>query len=885
MRTGAGVVTERTALGDPGSYTHAVRLLERQDELDALHQALQGAATGHGTGIALTGESGAGKSALVDAVLDTGSGLRLLRAHCDPLSTPRPLGPFRDLAADGALPPLRSGEGVLLAEVCEQVYEALRTEPTVLVVEDLHWADAATTEVLGFVARRVEAMPLVLLVSYRDTEIGPRHPARSLLGDFARREGLRTLPLAPLSAAGVADLVEGTGLDAVRVHELTGGNPFFVTEVAKEPELPLPTSVRDAVLARTAEVDGADFEVLQLVATAPDRLDDRVLPALGVDLPTLRRVDRTALLVRTTGGLVFRHELARQSIESTIPPGGGPGLHARLLDALEQLEPRDPAVLTHHAVGARDATRAARYAREAADEAIRAGAHSEAAAFLEIALDHLDGAGAAERAALLLDLAYQQYMTSRLGVAIANTRATFPLWEEAGDRAGLSAAHTAVSMYEYYSARRRQAEAHADQAAEIAAGADTPLLYAQARAARAYLAYMRSDPALAQDYLDQAAAVAAREHDGALALRSRLFSAINALAVGTGDARTRLVAETEEARSTGHDELASTGYSNIAYLDVEQGRLRSAERTLETSLPFAAERDIPICRHWQTAVRSRLNLAQGHWSAALEDAGTVLDSDGMPLATLWPLLITGLVPLRRGEQVDTTYLDAAWALADRIDEPVRRLAVLSAVAEWCWTTGQPDARVCEPPVADLLGSPDDPTAIWAAGNLALWLRRLGRLDQVPDGVRVAAAEPHRLALEGRAAEAAAWWNLAGDPFAEAMALADSPDPEDALRAVRQLDRLGAVGTADRLRGDLRGRGIGTVPQRPRTSTLANPAGLTNRQLDVARLVARGHSNAEIGARLFISPKTVEHHVSAVLTKCGLPSRRAIVVQASELGFD
>ena len=173
------------------------------------------------------------------------------------------------------------------------------------------------------------------------------------------------------------------------MHELTGGNPFFVTEVAKDPDRPLPASVRDAVLARAADVSPEDFEVLQLVATAPDRLDDRVLPALEVDLPTLRRLDTTGLLTRTRGGLAFRHELARQAVESTIPPGGGASLHARLLAALEKIELPEPAVLTHHALAAHDAARTAYHAQAAAAEAIRAASHSEAAAFFQIALEHL----------------------------------------------------------------------------------------------------------------------------------------------------------------------------------------------------------------------------------------------------------------------------------------------------------------------------------------------------------------------------------------------------------------------------------------------------------------------------------------------------------------
>ncbi|CAI7975460.1 Transcriptional regulator, LuxR family [Frankia sp. Hr75.2] len=313
-------------------------LLERDREVAVVRAAIDRAAAGQRSGAAVTGESGAGKSALLAAARAAVPGPRFLLGGCDPLLTPRPLGPFRDIAAAAGLGPLLPGEDrvrgekagdsgaeLSLAGVCERIYEALRDETTVLVVEDLHWVDAASVEVLRFLARRVDAMSLALLVSYRDDEIGPGHSARPLLGDFARLAGLRTLDLRPLSLDAVRAVVGGTRLEPSRVHELTGGNPFFVTEIAKEPDRPLPTSVRDAVLARTTDVTLDDVEVLQMVATAPDRLDDRVLPALGVDLPTLRRLDTTGLLTRARGGLVFRHELARQAVESTIPPGGAPG--------------------------------------------------------------------------------------------------------------------------------------------------------------------------------------------------------------------------------------------------------------------------------------------------------------------------------------------------------------------------------------------------------------------------------------------------------------------------------------------------------------------------------------------------------------------------------
>ena len=870
------------------TYAFGVNLVERDRSLATLRATIEGALAGDGAGVAVVGESGIGKSTLIAAACQAAAGTRdagrVLRASCDPLSTPRPLGPFRDLAVDAGYPDTVRRDDLMLSEICERIFEAVSAEPTVLVIEDLHWVDAASVDVLRFLARRVSARPLALLVSYRDHEIEPGHSARPLLGDFARLDALSTLRLDTLSVAGVGELLAGTTLDPAVVHAVTGGNPFFVTEVAKDGDRALPTSVRDAVLARTADVTASDFEVLQLVATAPDRLDDRALPALDVDLPTLRRLDTTGLLTRGRDGLLFRHELARQAIESTIPPGGAPRLHARLVTALEQIEPPDPAVLTHHAVGARDGVRAARYAQEAARQATAAGSHTEAVAFYRIALDHLTGAPAGERAHLLLALGFEQYMTNKLADAIATVSATFPLWQEAGDQDGLAAAHDEVAVFEYYNARRRHAERHADRATAIAGTSGTDLTYGLVRATRGYLAYMRNDFDLAGNCYADAGRIASTERNDALDIRTRMIRAAADLAGGDDGARSRVADVIEDARSHNLDELASTGYSNLANLDVEQRRLRDAQHVLEQSLPFTTERDIPICRQWQTGVRSRLHFARGHWSAALEDAAFVLDGDGMPLAMVWPMLVSGLVPLRRGDAAPAVAgsdpLEAAWALVGTIDEPLRRLAVLSALAERMWMTEVVDERVADLAPELLRRCAQIGGTSWAAGDLAVWLARL----RLPVPVLPVVAEPFRLMLDGRADRAASWWHRTGEPFAQAMAWSDSADPADRIRSVEMLDQLGAAGTADRIRGALRRDGVAQVPARPRVSTRSNPAGLTNRQLDVAKLVARGFTNAEIASRLFISPKTADHHVSALLTKLGVTNRRAVVVQAEELGL-
>jgi DNA-binding NarL/FixJ family response regulator len=102
--------------------------------------------------------------------------------------------------------------------------------------------------------------------------------------------------------------------------------------------------------------------------------------------------------------------------------------------------------------------------------------------------------------------------------------------------------------------------------------------------------------------------------------------------------------------------------------------------------------------------------------------------------------------------------------------------------------------------------------------------------------------------------------------------------------VESIEAMGARASAERARADLRSRGWNRVPVRPRPSTLADPAGLTNRQLEVARLVARGLTNAELAQELYISPRTADHHVAAVLAKLGLESRRDVIRRAEELGL-
>jgi DNA-binding CsgD family transcriptional regulator len=308
--------------------------------------------------------------------------------------------------------------------------------------------------------------------------------------------------------------------------------------------------------------------------------------------------------------------------------------------------------------------------------------------------------------------------------------------------------------------------------------------------------------------------------------------------------------------------------------------LRQAAEMLDVSLPLTIERELPICRVWQLGSRGRLRLLAGDWVQAAADADDVLSGPSAPLALTWPHLVRGLVELRRaGEPSDD--LDAAWNLAQCYGEPMRLLPAAAALVEQTWLTGRDDARLdaCH----RLLDAPAKPGLEWSRGELAAWLQRLDPSVDVSHVIGCV-AEPYRLELSGQPAAAAARWADLAEPYEQALALAATGDADDARTAVDVLDRLGADAVAAKIRLDLRARGLTTVPARRRSSTRSNPAGLTSREVEVLRLLDEGLTNAELAQRLYISQKTVDHHVSAILSKLQVANRRVATRAARELGL-
>lgn len=864
-------------------------LLERSPALEDLKRWLGDARTGQGRLVLVEGEAGIGKTSLLNEFAARHRVASLLWSGCDSLNTPRPLGPLVDLApALGhhveellrglALPHREVPRDALFAGVLERLGSGGGV--WVLVIEDLHWADETTLELLRFLARRMARTRALVLGTYRGDETGPMHPLRLLLGDLANVPTVRRLPLRPLSPDAVASMAGASGIDPAHLHAITAGNPFYITEVIAAKRDEIPATVRDAVLARAAGLSPPARLVLEAAAIVTPPVETWLLADVAGSAPDhLDECVVAGMLRERAGGIEFRHELARLAIEQAVPPGRHADLHRRTLAALlgRPVVNRDSTRLAHHAEGAGDAEAVLAHALPAAEWAAALGAHHTAAAQYDRALRFAPGLTPAELAELLERHSYECYLTSRIEDATASRERALACWVATGDRLRQGDALRWLSRLAWFRGDDVEAQRYGTQAVMLLESLPPGSELAMAYSNLAQLRMLAGDTDTTIHWGRLASELA--ERLGRIDILSHALNNVGTVETFADPVRGRatLVRSLELARAHNLDEHVGRAYNNLAANCLVKRELDEADRWIAEGLAYCAERDLDSWRLSLLSAHSRSSLERGDWSAAAGVSEELVDNPRtVPMFRAIGLAVLGRIRARRGDAGVWPVLEEALALSYPTVEPARLLFVTFAWVEAAWLGGEPDRAA--PILAQALASlpPDDDGAGgWAVAELAHWSRRLGLPAPRPDSSarsRYPVPEPYALEAAGDYAAAAARWRAYGCSYEAACAQSESGQDADLRTALAELHRLGARARAAAVSRRLREMGAKGVARGPQSATAANPANLTKRESEVLALVVEGLRNAEIAGRLFISAKTVDHHVSAILAKLGVRTR-------------
>lgn len=847
-----------------------MELLERDDYLGELEDAYKGLSNGGGSVALVSGEAGIGKTSLVERFTDkVKDRATILWGACDALFTPRPLGPLYDIASQ-----LRNGLLKLLSNQSprETIFGKLLDElqdkslPNVVVIEDVHWADESTLDMIKYLGRRANRINSLFIVTYRSDEIGSKHPLRLVLGDIPSRKLVR-LELPPLTEKTVNHLAASCGIK--NLFEITGGNPFLLNELLSNKTGAVPSSVRDSVSAKIAGLSEMARDLVELISVIPTRAEkwlvDGIMPAKS---GMLDECVGSGILRIEGDSISFRHELSRMAAEEALSEPRREWLNEQVLQSFLKQENIDGFLgrIIHHAARAHNRDVIIKYAPDAARQASILGAHSLAADHYQNALRYVDILPPEKQIELYEGRSYECYLTGKVAEGIESGETVLKLLKKVPDPAREGETNRRLSRMLWYDGRDEKGEEYLDNAIEILEKLPVSKQLAMAYSNKSQTYMLREENEAAILWGEKAAELA--QQIGDLEVEAHALNNIGCAKAFMGDSSGEGCLKESLKMSLKHDfyEHASRGYTNLGSIFLQSRRLHEADVCFSAGIEYSNEKDLYTLSLCLAGHHIIVKLYLGNWDEAAETASMILRKENVPMGNKTaPNLVIGLIRARRNDPGAMDMIEKSDMLAAQVGEMEKIVLAKAARAEVFWL----QSRICDVidelvPVYDKLRRGGNP---WEIGQLAYWLWKANQLPEIPERI----AEPYLFQIKGDWRAAADLWEKLHCPYEQALALSEG-DERSMKSAIEILNSLGASATCQLVKQNMRAVGIKSVPKGPRETTRKNVAGLTTRQLEVLNLLDKGLSNIEIGSQLYISPKTVDHHVSAILSKLNVRSR-------------
>jgi DNA-binding CsgD family transcriptional regulator/tetratricopeptide (TPR) repeat protein len=970
----------------------AIPLIGRATELDRVRAAIERASSAAGSTLLLAGEEGIGKSRLAAEalVLARQRGFLTLSGtayalHTDLAYAPvlEAIGPFLASLPAGRLRPLVRGlpdlsrlfgnlalappvplgdpalERTRLFEAVARLVERMAADrPVAILIDDLHWADHASVDLLHYVARGLADQRVLLLGTYRLDEARADPRLRSLLRSLQRLGLADELTLPPLSADAVTKLASavlaGEAPEALLrfLQDRAAGTPLYVTAsirglresgelfregstwtVGPDSLSAMPAVVHDLVLGRLERLNTSERLLVEVMAVAGDAASQAVIEQVGGSRPeeldqAAGRLRELGLLVEESAGseVVFRatHPLITEVAYAELSESRRRRLHADVAAAMEAAGVQDPQRLAHHYRGAAwevDSSRALEVLTAAATAVEKVHADAEASGYLAAALDlaridHPDLIGE-----LLERLGSARMRAGHLELAIAAWTEASRERQRAADWSALTHLRALLATAEWERGRFQEAEEHLSAALAMARDRAADAELVELYQIQLQLRARQADAAGLEEVL---AALAETGGTPELMAATNLIRGYAAFLQGRfGDARDLVLVAADVAEKTGFIPLAARAQRQLATIAANTGDAKLCRDHLTADLALVARAGSPMLEVGARAMIMGTGLISDAWEESLTASrGLMMLSKriGSPRGLATSLAVEAIVHAYRGEIVAARRSVAearqVYGNAAAVD---RHIFIFVEVSEAITALAGGDAEQARRFAAAAVAAPDvlpvlafmvmgeaevaanDPEA---ALLTASHLRNLGPKAPWPvacaswvDGL-ARAALGQRLNALACLHDAADRLEGLGFPYQEAKARlrwaevavggsgndgdasqARSEAAAEARRALINFDRLGARPVADRARRLLRDLGERLRPP-PRVVT----GDLSDRELQVVRLVAEGLSNNEIADRLFISPRTVTTHLQHVYQRLGLASRTALTRWALDRGL-